>query len=359
MLNVYLFTGYNIKFFFISLKLFFMKNLHFSSFLSGVFCLLLASCGYIDPEDIFNNPQGSGESPEKIVIHEEDLFPEGIEYDKLQQRFLVSSVRYGAIGAVNDNGDYTVLFDDEELISTIGIHIDQKRQRLLVAISDPGASVRTSPETQEQLAAVAAYSLLTGERIFYTRLDGLAPEGTANFANDIAVDKDGYAYVTDSFAGVIYKVDRSGEASVFYQNEDFIPAPGDFGLNGIELDHRGFLLVAKSNTGEILRFPLDNPGAYTTVELPVELPGPDGIYLKNPNELLAVNNAGGVDNGVVYTFKTNNRWESATVKDSFTTPAVFPTTVTVRNGHPYVLYAYLNVLFSGESRSEFEIVKAE
>ena len=335
-----------------------MKKLHVQSVLAGLLCLFLASCSHFDLEELINKEK-EGKAPEKIVIQEENLFPEGIEYDKKNQRFLVSSLRYGAIGEVSNNGDYQVLFDDEDLISTIGIHIDDKRQRLLVAVSDPGASIRTSSETQGQLAALAAYSLLTGERLFYTRLDGLAPEGTGNFANDVTVDKDGNAYVTDSFAGAIYKVDEEGNASLFYQNEAFVPAPGGFGLNGIDLDHRGYLLVAQSNTGEILRFPIDNPSAYSVVELPVEIPSPDGIYLKNPNELLVVGNAGGMDNGIVYTFKTNNKWESAEVKDLFTTPAVFPTTVTVKNGSPYVLYAYLNKLFSGGSQSEFQIIKAE
>ena len=335
-----------------------MKKLHIHSVLAGIFCLLVASCSHFNLEEMIDKEKGK-ESPEKIVIHEENLFPEGIEYDKKNNRFLVSSLRYGAIGEVSTNGEYNVLFDDEDLISTIGIHIDDKRKRLLVAVSDPGASVKTSPETQRQLAALAAYSLETGERLFYTRLDGLAPEGTANFANDVTVDKDGNAYVTDSFAGAIYKVDKEGNASLYYQNEAFVPSPGGFGLNGIDFDPRGYLLVAKSNSGEILRFPLKNPSAYSIVDIAAEIPSPDGIYLKNPNELLVVGNAGGTDNGIVYTFKTNNKWESAEVKDFFTTPAVFPTTVTVKNGRPYVLYAHLNKLFSGGSQSEFQIVEAE
>ena len=335
-----------------------MKNLYAASVLTGMICLLLSSCSWSELDE-FLDQKDKEKNPERIIIQEENLFPEGIEYDRVSNRFLLSSLTRGVIGEVSANGEYTVFIEDEDLISSIGIHIDQPRQRLLVAIADPGASTRTSPETQGQLAALAAYDLRTGERLFYTRLDGLAPEGTGNFANDVTVDKQGNAYVTDSFAGVIYKVDEKGDATVFYQNEDFIPTPGGFGLNGIDFDPRGFLLVAQSNTGDILRFPLNNPAAYSRVELPVEIPSPDGIYLKNPNELLVVGNAGGTDNGVVYTFKTNNKWESAVVKDSFVTPPTFPTTVTVRNGDPYVLYAYLHELFSGGSRTEFQIVKAE
>ena len=333
-----------------------MKNLYAASVLTGMICLLLSSCSELDE---FLDQKDKENKPERIIIQEENLFPEGIEYDKVSNRFLVSSLTRGDIGRVSDNGEYTVFIEDEDLISSIGIHLDQPRMRLLVAVSDPGTSERTSPETQGQLAALAGYDLRTGERLFYTRLDGLAPEEAGNFANDVTVDKQGNAYVTDSFAGVIYKVEKNGNATVFYQNEAFIPAPGGFGLNGIDFDPRGFLLVAQSNTGDLLRFPLNNPAAYSRVELPVEVPSPDGIFLKNPNELLVVGNAGGTDNGVVYTFKTNNKWESAVVEDSFVTPPAFPTTVTVRNGAPYVLYAYLHELFSGNSHSEFQIVKAE
>lgn len=335
-----------------------MKKLHTLTFLAGLFCLLFASCSQSDLDNVLDQID-KGEPPGEIVIQEENLFPEGIEYDKVMNRFLVSSLTRGDIGQVTDQGEYTVFIEDEDLISSIGIHIDQPRKRLLVAVSDPGAGERTSPDTQGQLAALAAYDLFTGERLFYTRLDGLAPEGTGNFANDIAVDKKGNAYVTDSFAGVIYQVDENGDASVFYQNDVFVPAPGGFGLNGIDYDPRGFLLVAQSNTGDLLRFPLQNPAAYNRVELPVTVPSPDGIYLKNPNELLVVGNAGGTDKGVVYTFKTTNKWESASVKDVYVTPEVFPTTVTIKNGQPYVLYAYLHVLFSGGTKTEFEIIKAE
>lgn len=336
-----------------------MKKLFLPSIWVALSCLLLASCSHFDFEKILEKHKKEAKLPEKIVISEQNLFPEGVEYDKLLNRYIVSSLSFGAIGEVNDQGEYSVLFDDDELISTVGLHIDQPRQRLLVAIADPGTSVKTSPETQGQLAALAAYSLLTGERLFYTRLDPLAPEGTGNFANDIAVDNKGNAYVTDSFAGVIYKVDEEGNASVFYQNEAFIPSPGGFGLNGIDFDPRGFLLVAHSESQEILRFPIEDPDAFSRVEIPVELPGPDGLYLKNPNELLVVNNAGGMDNGVVYTFKTNDKWLSAEVKDEFITPPVFPTTVTMRQGEPYVLYAHLQELLSGGSQEEFQIVRAK
>lgn len=228
-----------------------------------------------------------------------------------------------------------------------------------MAVSDIGVSAKSGePETWGTLAAVVAYDLYSGTRIFYADLGGLRPE-LPHFANDVTVDNQGNAYVTDSFSGIIYKVDRLGTASVFYENPALAPEPGNFGLNGIDYDPRGFLLVSKADEGKILRIPLRDPDSFSIINVPVSLKSPDGIYLKNPNEIFVVTNAFGQDNGKVYTLRTRNKWETASIVDEFTTPVSFPTTVTIRNGSPYVLYAYLHILLAGDSQSEFKIVKAE
>lgn len=335
-----------------------MKNIFSPSAVAVLVVLLLASCSHFDLEDLLRNRKDKEGKPERIVFVQENLFPEGVEYDKLANRFLVTSITNGNIGQVQDNGHYSVLIEDEQLISTIGIHIDHPGKRILVAVSDLGASVKSTEETQGRLAALAAYDLRNGNRLFYADLGSLRPE-RPHFANDVTVDKRGNAYVTDSFSGIIYRVDEAGNAEIFYEDEALNPEPGNFGLNGIDYDNRGYLLVSKIDEGKILRFPIENPEAYTEVDIPVDLPSPDGLYLKNPNELIVVSNAGGQANGKVHTFRTNNKWETASLQHEFTTPDVFPTTATVRNGSTYVLYAYLHVLLSGGSQSSFQIVKAE
>lgn len=320
--------------------------------------LLLASCSHFDLEDLLRNRKDKKGKPERIVFVQENLFPEGVEYDRLANRFLVTSITNGNIGQVQDNGHYSVLIEDEQLISTIGIHIDHPGKRILVAVSDIGASVKSTAETQGRLAALAAYDLRNGHRLFYADLGSLRPE-LPHFANDVTVDKRGNAYVTDSFSGIIYRVDEAGNAEIFYENEALTPEPGNFGLNGIDYDNRGYLLVSNPDDGTILRFSIENPDAYIEVDIPVDLPSPDGLYLKNPNELIVVSNAGGQANGKVHTFRTNNKWETASLEHEFTTPDVFPTTATVSRGSTYVLYAYLHVLISGGSQSSFQIVKAE
>lgn len=337
-----------------------MKN--FIPSLCSLFLLvLISSCtgnaleetGIVESRDLSHKIKK--DQQEVITINEPNLFPEGIEYDIRNDRFLVTSVTRGNIGQVKD-GVYSEWVNDEDLISTVGIHIDHSGKRVLVAVSDLGVSEKESEGGPGSLAAIAAYDL-EGNRLFYTDLGSLR-EG-AHFANDITVDNKGNAYITDSFSGIIYKVDPLGNPTIFYENPDFVPSEGSFGFNGIDYDPRGYLLVSHLDRGQILRFPISNPETFTVVDLPVELYNPDGIYLKNPNELLVVSNDFGGENGKVQTFRTNNRWVSASLINEFDAPGVFPTTVTVKRNTPYVLYAHLDVLLAGGSQEQFSIVKAE
>ncbi|MDR9456036.1 MAG: hypothetical protein RI572_01385 [Salegentibacter sp.] len=327
-----------------------MKNLFFM-LIAGVASLFFFSCetdavGEDGIEKVSDLSATKKMDPAVIPIKEENLFPEGIEYDQREDRFLVSSITRGTIGQVKD-GIYSEFITDPDLIASIGIHIDNSRKRLLVINSHIDGS----------FSALAAYELSSGERLFYTDLLGL--KDGPSFTNDVTVDKNGIAYVTDSYAGIIYKVDEEGNPSVFYEDEELAPSPGNAGLNGIDYDPRGYLLVSHLETNRILRIPINTPEAYSKVDIPVDMFGPDGIYLKNPNELLVVSNDGGGENAVVHTFKTKDKWKSAILKDAFPTYATFPTTVTVKKNTPYVLYSYLPILLSGGSQDEFQIVKAE
>ncbi|AHM61810.1 hypothetical protein D770_17790 [Flammeovirgaceae bacterium 311] len=333
-----------------------MKRIFTPTAAAAIFMfMLLSSCSHLGLDDLWE--EKPVHSPEEITIAQENLFPEGVEYDRVMNRFLVSSITQGSIGVVQHNGDYTEWINDPDIPSTIGIHIDQPRKRLLVAVSDNGASEKSSEETINSLAGLAAYDLRNGQRIFYTRMDALLPDAP-HFANDVTVDNKGNAYVTDSFTGVIYKVDPSGNASIYYQDEALNPAPNGFGLNGIDYDPRGYLLAVKSDEGKLLRFPINNPSDYTAVDLPIQLLNPDGIYLKNNKELVIVNNNNGGEEAFVAILGSNDMWQSARLKGTFETGPVFPTTATAQsNGNVYVLYAYLNVLMSGNSQQEFQIVK--
>lgn len=300
---------------------------------------------------------------DQIVFVEPDLFPEGIEYDLLSNRFLVSSLTRGSIGTVAADGSYADWITTTDLPSTIGIHVDIARQRLLIAVADPGVGKNSSAGTVRKLAGLAAYSLLTKKRIFYTRLDALAPD-RPHFANDVTVDpRSGHAYVTDSFSGIIYRVDTRGNASIFLDDSALSPPPGGFGLNGIDFvagDNSDFLLVNKSDERKIIRVPIDNPTAYQPVSTAASLQGNDGLTMLDNQTALVVNNASGGPNGNVTTLVSTDMWQTATLANVFPVPSVFPTTVAVVPGNdPFVLHAFLHVLFSGGSQASFQIERVD
>ena len=301
--------------------------------------------------------------PDAVSFTQNGLYPEGTQYDDQRGQFLVSSQTAGRIGQVTDAGAYSTFADDAQLISTIGLKLDAARSRLLVAVSDPGYNpARTTAATKGKLAALAIFNSSTGAKTDYVDLGAFTPAGgatyPAHFANDIAVDDAGNAYVTDSFAPIIYKVDAQGTVTRLLENAALAAPSGKFGLNGIVYHPGGYLIVAKSDEGALLKVPLANPASFTKVTLPtgLSLSGDDGLQLLDNTTLLAVCNA----QGKVYKLTTTTGFASVAnaATDAYTTGNVYPTTLARRaDAKSYVLYSYLNALQTMQSPpvSEFRL----
>jgi sugar lactone lactonase YvrE len=275
-------------------------------------------------------------TPTKITVPQAALSPEGIQYDEANKRFLVSSRTQGRIGTVRDDSTYTQLADDPRLVSTIGLNLDATRQRLLAAVSDNGANTtRTTAATLRKLAALASFNPSTGALISYVDLGVLRPS-LPHFANDITVDNQGNAYITDSLSPIIYKVDAQGVATVFLENAQLSGGTG-FGLNGIVFHPDGYLLVAKSNDGTLFKVPLANPTSFAPVASTQSLVGADGMLLLDNTTLLVV--AG--SQNTVFRMASADAWATTRATGSFATGAVSATTIARRNTtEAYVLYPY-------------------
>jgi sugar lactone lactonase YvrE len=315
--------------------------------------------------------------PRTINFVQPGLYPEGTQYDSQSGRFLVSSQTAGSIGQVTadsteitNTSTYTTFADNDQLISTIGLNLDASRNRLLAAVSDPGYNQnRTSAATLRKLAAVAIFNRNTGTLGQFVNLSAVSPSTYSNhFANDIAIDAQGNAYVTDSYAPIIYKITfdaaGTGTASVWLTNSSLLGAPaGAFGLNGIVYHPSGYLLVAKSDEGKLLKIPIanGNPGTPTTVTLPtgLSLLGDDGLQLLNNTTLLVVCNA----QGKVYRLATSTDFAAVTTTGTFDANVAgvspYPTTLAQRTVSgpgtttaaigSYVLYAHLDSLQAGKA----------
>ncbi len=279
----------------------------------------------------------SAANAQSIEFTSTELYPEGTAYTKAQKIFFVSSLHYGKIGKVDLTGKYTEFINDDELVSTIGILADEKRNSLYVCISDPGVSVKTNAASQGKLAKVAAYDLTTGKRKFIADLGALNKEG-GNFANDVTVDNGGNLYVTNSASPIIYKITQTGNAVVF-ATSDMWKGEG-FNLNGIVFHKDGYLLAAQSNTGSIYKISIAAPKNITKVNAPA-ITGADGLVLGKQNELLVISNS----SQKVTRLILDSRGESAKADGEAATKLSFPTTGVFVKGKYYVLNAKLNEIF--------------
>lgn len=304
------------------------------------------------PEALSGNMDMMAELPAEVVFESPvpGLLPEGVEWNAEAGTFLVGSLSSGTIRTVNDDGTVTDLFVDEDLASTVGIHVADGK----LYVANSSAEVFGNPDATG-LAALAVYDLTTGERVSYTDLTEVFEGEGSNFANDVTVDDEGNAYVTNSFQPVIYKVTPEGEASVFLNSELFSNA--NFGLNGIEYHPDGYLLAAVSGATTLVKIPLDDPEAAAVVAMgPV---GIDGMALGRDGILYAVNAGAQSQGQEIVAIVSLDDWQSAEIV-ARTPTGGDATTLALRyseEGESPAVY-YVNTYFGQTERTEYQIVRA-
>jgi len=278
-------------------------------------------------------------NPAQIPFSSDQLYPETASWSAKQKVFLVGSVRHGTVGNLTLDGKYTPFITDEKLVTTVGLLADDAHNTLWVANSDPGVADRTNAATQGTLAAVAAYDITTGKLRAYYDLGRLSPG--SHFANDIALDAAGNAYVTDSFAPIVYRIGTDGKASIFAQSPLFKDGDG-FNLNGIAWHKDGYLLVGKYNTGELFRIDIVDPTHVEKIQLPEPLKGADGFLLVDAQHLVVVQNLG-ADRTVELV--STDGWKSAQMGRQRKSVLSMPSAVTHVGKDLYVLESRIDTLF--------------
>ncbi|GAA2839539.1 hypothetical protein [Crossiella cryophila] len=277
------------------------------------------------------------------------IHPEGVAYDAVRARFLIGSITHGTVSTVGPDNRAVTLVDDQRLITTMGLAVDNLRGRVLVTNADLGRGDRTTPETRNQLAGLGVYDLRTGKPLHYLDLGKLIPD-TQNFANDVALAPDGTAYVTDSLAGAVYRVTPDGRANVLIRDPQLAGAVGaGWGLNGIVWTPHG-LIGALSARGALVRIPLREPAKFHLVALDASIGKPDGLLVRPGNRLLAVDNTAA--NRIVEV-RSGDGWRTAGVTGSTPWADKAPTTMVNTHCGPYALAGRLDVLLGGGRSDEF------
>lgn len=288
---------------------------------------------------------------QNITFTSKELYPEGLSYSKKQNVFFVTSLHYGKVGKVDLKGNYTVFVDDKDLISAIGIKVDDNTNTIYVASSDPGVSTKTNSSTQMKHAKLVAYDMTTAKRKFIVDLEALNPNGR-NFANDITIDRDGFVYVTNSQSPIIYKIDKKGVASIFTRSTYW--EQEGFNLNGIVYHPDGFLIVAQSNVGLLYKVDIKNPSQISIIKAD-SIKGADGLILTKNNELLVLSN----QSNKTYKLLTNDNWATAKTESSVAAITSFLTTGTVMDSKVFVLNAKLNEIFTPDSQLTSDFIIQE
>ena len=284
-----------------------------------------------------------------IELRTRGLYPETVVYDPSQDRFLVGSVRRGGVYAVGPSGEVEPFVEDERLCSVLGLAVDLERRRLFVTNADLGVSLRPSAAGPRRLAALGVYDLDTGQPIHYVNLDGLLPD-VPHLPNGVAVDASGNAYVTDSFAPVIYQVRPSGEANVWL-SDPRLTGEG-IQLNGVVAHPGGFLLVVTKGEGALYRVPLHAPERIAAVTVEGPIFGADGVTLDDRGRLLVIaNEAPARASNAAYLLTSDDQWSSARRLAEIPLGAVYPTTATFRDGQLYVMHTQLDELLHGRVSS--------
>jgi sugar lactone lactonase YvrE len=306
--------------------------------------LFIAGCKVIQP-----NPT------ERISFTAEDSYPEGIAYDGVRKVYYVSSARLGTIGKVTPAGVYTGLYSDNSLKSSYGMKIHPDGKRLFVCVGDANYSKFTSPETRTKMARLLIIDLENGRKLNDIDLSGLMPG--KHFPNDLTFDDAGNAYITDSFAHAIYKVDASAKATLFASDEKFVTE--GIGINGIVFHKSGFLIVDNSATGMLYKVPLNNPKNVEQIMADQFFLGADGLLLNAADSLTVVVNGG---NDKIFKLATTDEWKTAKlaattlIADRFT----YPATATSNGAQVWVMNARFNELLDSNSvpAKKFAIQKA-
>jgi hypothetical protein len=350
----------------------------------GTFSLLMGSF-----------PAFAQEAP--IVLSDPSIGAESVEFNPASGTFLVGSTANGTIYEVSMDGTVAPFIEDESLTGTVGLHIDVATNRLLVvnssgitaiaglagglpdpsqlAAGGPGAfptpdangmiqvpegvqlppffptpdangMVQVPPQALQLLQQAGggnglpgfggdfgirllAFDLTSREKVLDVDLTGVSGQQGPKLANDVTTDAQGNAYVTDSLGGVVYYIDPAGNVA-FLSSDQFVVQ--GLGVNGISHSD-GVLVVGLTQSGTLLRVPLDDPQNVSAVTLPEALIGVDGILFREDGSLLAVSNS----EGKLYLLSSSDGWMSASIDATVDVP-VGSTSVTLdAAGNTYIL----------------------
>eukprot|EP01094_Clydonella_sp_ATCC50884_P008545 TRINITY_DN180_c0_g1_i1.p1 TRINITY_DN180_c0_g1~~TRINITY_DN180_c0_g1_i1.p1 ORF type:complete len:412 (-),score=176.01 TRINITY_DN180_c0_g1_i1:263-1432(-) len=282
--------------------------------------------------------------------------PESFDIDPEQLTFVTGSL--GGAGLLSahmpdvDHAAGTVPLErygssasDDVLVSASGVRVDVLRDAVYVAnarFPEPssvgGVAVFRRPAASD-----------TASLAYYADVSALHPT-RPKIVNDVAFDRRGHIFATESLNGVIYRVDRDTEQAEVWKEDAQLRPQDDVGIgaNGIVFfdgdddADREALLVGRSGASVeasgIFRVSMRSREVRRVVVTAPRREDPfgfDGLALDERGRLWA---AAPLINKV-FELETEDRWESASLIATYDTACNTPTSVKVQGSQVYVLCA--------------------
>jgi len=297
-----------------------------------------------------------------ITLQDTTILPLSLAYDATSGRFFMGTRADGTVYVVAADGTTQPFITDSALTSASALYIDTARNWLFVLDSGFGGMMgmggfggqgqppeggqgQGQPPADSQFPQSSlrlfAFDLATAAKVLDVDLAAVAPDGP-KMATSIAVDKDGFIYVTDSLAGVIYRVDSAGNALYLTDQQFASPMPqfqggqppsgdtgqgqgqppvgdqgqgfamgpvGVFGLSAIVYHPDGLLIVVKSGDNTLYKIPLDNPQNVTSITVAPVLTAANRLALLADGRLAVIS----AQDGTVNILTSSDGWSTASV----------------------------------------------
>jgi sugar lactone lactonase YvrE len=230
------------------------------------------------------------------------------------------------------------------MLASAGMKVDDAARRLWVCGGDDAGSSRVYVYGLDDASLIETFEL------------GLLVD-TAS-CNDLALDGQGAAYVTDPPSSALHRLAVGGDASVWATDPLFDPELMDLGLNGIAVTPDGTaVIVTKFISKQLLRVSMDDPTQIGAIDLTGEdfaggslIAGPDGIVFEG--DVLYV-----VFDDVVAEVVLNPDWTSGAVS-ILTPPTTGLSTATVAEGEVYAVKSEVTAYALGSAPElPFRIVR--
>lgn len=145
--------------------------------------------------------------------------------------------------------------------------------------------------TKPPATELRAYDLASGTK------RGSYPFADPAFCNDMALDKAGNLFVTDSFGGVWQLKKGAKQLGVWKRDPLLAPsAPTGFGADGIALDGNGSMFINTFSDGRLLKIAINEDGtagSLSAVTVTPPLSAPDGMRMLDPKTLVVVDGSAG------------------------------------------------------------------